>query len=66
MDNPAFRDELEKLINRHSMENGSSTPDFILADFLNQCLIAFDSAVQRREGFYGRATELNMEEKQNG
>lgn len=28
----AFRDDLETLINRHSMENNSNTPDYILAD----------------------------------
>jgi hypothetical protein len=34
-----FRDELEELINRHSMENGSNTPDFVLAEYLVKCLI---------------------------
>lgn len=44
-----FRKEIESLINRHSMENGSDTPDFILADYLVACLTAFDAAVKRRE-----------------
>ena len=47
-----FRSELEKLINKHSMENGSGTPDFILADYLVACLLAFDSAVGKREKWY--------------
>lgn len=48
-----FRKELESLINRHSQENGSNTPDFILADFLTDCLDAFDKAVNRRwDWFY--------------
>ena len=49
-----FRVELEKLINRESRENGSNTPDFILAEYLAQCLAAFDLAVQAREQWYGR------------
>jgi hypothetical protein len=44
-----FRSELENLINRHSKENGSNTPDFILADYLGDCLDAFDKAVTRRK-----------------
>ena len=49
-----FRKELESLVNRHSGENGSNTPDFILADYLTDCLVAFDRAVNRRESWYGR------------
>jgi hypothetical protein len=47
-----FRKDLEKLINSHSMENGSDTPDFILADFLTRCLEAFDAGVSCRRGWY--------------
>lgn len=53
-----FRVELEKLINRESRENGSNTPDFILAEYLAQCLVAFDHAVQARERHYGRPFHL--------
>ncbi len=49
-----FRAELEALINKHSMENGSNTPDFILADFLRGTLANFDLAVKARERWYGR------------
>lgn len=45
---PEFREELQRLLNRHSMENGSDTPDFVLADYLTDCLEAFDRAVRRR------------------
>lgn len=44
-----FRDELETLINKWSKENGSDTPDFILADYLQSCLNAFDEAVRARD-----------------
>jgi hypothetical protein len=52
-----FRPALESLINRHSQENGSNTPDFILATYLTACLDAFDAAVVRREQWYGRRGE---------
>jgi hypothetical protein len=50
---PAFLDQLEDLINRHSMENGSDTPDYILANFLGQCLIAFNEATTTRDKCHG-------------
>jgi hypothetical protein len=49
-----FRQELENLINKNSLENCSNTPDFVLAEFLNGCLRAFDTAVNEREKWYGR------------
>ncbi len=52
-----FREELETLINRHGMEIGSHTPDFILADYLNDCLAVFDKAMCRRTKWYGRGGE---------
>ena len=54
MNRSAFRHDLEGLINRHSMENGSDTPDFMLANYLIACLDAFDEATRRREQWYGR------------
>lgn len=46
--------ELRELLNRHSAEGGSNTPDWILATFLLDCLAAFDAAVLARASFYGR------------
>ena len=54
MSTSQFRKELETLINCQSMENGSDTPDFILADYLTDCLESFDKAMQAREKWYGR------------
>lgn len=54
MNKTEFRKELERLINKYSMENGSDTPDFILADYLVACLDAFDATVKAREKWYGR------------
>lgn len=52
-----FERELETLINRHSKENGSDTPDFILAKYLRTCLDNFNIAVKEREKWYGREKE---------
>lgn len=57
-----FRKEIETAINRHSMENGSNTPDFILAQYLADCLRAFDHAVLHREKWYGRAMKCECPE----
>ncbi len=45
--------ELTAVLNRHSAENGSNTPDYILAEYLKGCLAAFDVATRRREDWYG-------------
>ena len=61
-----FSKELENLINRYSKENGSDTPDFILSDYLNQCLETFDKILQAREQWYGcnlKRTEVILEGK---
>ena len=49
-----FQDELTKLINRYSQENKSGTPDFILAQYIQNSLNAFNLAVNEREKWYGR------------
>lgn len=49
-----LRHEIEQAINRVSAENGSHTPDCILAEYLVSCLAAFDRAVTQRERWYGR------------
>lgn len=54
MEENEFKDELRCLLNRHSRENASNTPDFILAQYLLASLLAFETAVQQRETWYGR------------
>jgi len=51
---PDFISELRGIINKHSMENASNTPDFILAQYLTNCLRAWNQATQQRETWYGR------------
>lgn len=47
-------EEVSTAINRHSRENASNTPDFILAQFMETALVAFETATQQRETWYGR------------
>ena len=54
-----FRDDLQKLINQHSKENGSDTPDLFLADFLVACLAAFDAVTKARDAWYGEGHQLD-------
>ena len=55
-----FVKELREVINRHSRENGSNTPDFVLSGFLEDCLNALDCAVKQRDSWYGRKTPEEM------
>lgn len=49
----SFLNDLESVINKHSRENNSNTPDFILATLLYEVLSAFDKATKSRERWYG-------------
>ncbi len=42
-------DEIRDVLNKHSRENASNTPDFILAAYLKACLEAFEIATVDRE-----------------
>lgn len=52
----ALRDEIQTILNRTNAENGSDTPDFILAEYLTDCLEAFDKATVARRKWFGDAT----------
>jgi len=49
-----FEKDLTHVLNKHSIENGSNTPDFILAEALVRVLTALDGLVRAREKWYGR------------
>jgi hypothetical protein len=51
---PIFATALQDLINSYSKENGSNTPDFILAQYLMDCLDAFDKCSRAREKWFGK------------
>jgi hypothetical protein len=48
-----FEKELSTLINKHSIEGNSDTPDYILAAYMNECLHAFTHAVNTRDIWHG-------------
>lgn len=48
----ALQTELRKLLNAHSAESGSDTPDFILAAYLLRCLDAFDETTLLRDTWW--------------
>jgi len=50
---PCFKEELTSLINKHSKENGSDTPDWVLANYLCGCLEVFEETVKIRSNWYG-------------
>lgn len=47
-----FREELQHLINKFSKENGSDTPDYILAEFMEKCLQVYEETVKRRDAWH--------------
>ena len=49
-----FERALKNLLNKYSMENASSTPDHILAEYMHACLMSFNIATRAREHWYGR------------
>lgn len=49
---PDFRQELKQLINKHSQEQYSNTPDFILVEYILMCLQVYGNTVNRRDEFY--------------
>jgi hypothetical protein len=44
-----FKRELASVLNKYSRENLSNTPDYILAEYLNDCLNTFDKIIQLKE-----------------
>lgn len=47
-----FQKDLELLLNRHSMENGSNTPDWLLAIYLCNCLKNYQDTVYSRQTWF--------------
>lgn len=48
-----FNRELTSLLNKYNKENGSNTPDFMLANYLISCLRTFNYTQNAREKWYG-------------
>ncbi len=47
-----FEEKLSSLINKHSMENTSNTPDYLLAKYLIMCFDAYSLTVKQRDTWF--------------
>lgn len=43
-----FVRDIAKVINKHSWERFSNTPDYILAEYMAGCLTVFENTIQNR------------------
>ena len=48
-----FEKKLREIINEHCLENESDTPDFILTEYMLDCMDAFTDATRARDKWYG-------------
>lgn len=60
----SFEEDLQHLINRHSAESPSGTPDYILAEMLTNVLKTFNEAVGKRAKWRGESVELPALQRQ--
>ena len=44
--------DIQHLLNYHSRENESDTPDFLLAEYLMDCLRAYEKIIKARDKWY--------------
>jgi len=49
---PDLYNEISSVLNKHSAESGSNTPDYVLAQFLLESMTAFNAATNRRDAHY--------------
>lgn len=47
-----FKEDLRTLLHLYSIEAESNTPDYILAQYITDCLDAFERAVKSRDEWY--------------
>ncbi len=47
-----LKKEIECLLNKCCAENESNTPDFLLAEYLIECLKNFDNIIKKRDKWY--------------
>lgn len=52
MERTEFERELEGLINKYSSQSESDSPDFMLAEYLINCLNNFNLITRKRERWY--------------
>lgn len=49
-----LRKQFSTILNCESAENASDTPDFILADYLIECLKTYNRTIKAREEWHGK------------
>jgi hypothetical protein len=54
--------DLARVLDQHSMENASNTPDFLLAEYLERCLAAAEILINRRDAWHGVTPTVTQEE----
>lgn len=54
MEQITLGEEIRMVLNKHCRENASNTPDYILGQYLESCLVAAETMIQQRETWYGR------------
>jgi hypothetical protein len=57
--------DIEGVINKHSAENLSNTPDFILANLMKGCLGLFSTCILSRDKWYGVRLEPGKSGEEN-
>ena len=60
----SLQDDITGILNFHSREINSNTPDFILAQYLMTCLEAFERASNVRENWYGKHLSINNDQEE--
>ena len=60
-----LKEDLAKIIHKHSRESDSDTPDYILGEYLLSCLEAFEMASNQRDNFYKHSHTM-FEVRSNG
>ena len=48
----SLQSDIKNILNKHYAENESDTPDFILAEYLIQCLGSFNKSTVKRDKWY--------------
>lgn len=51
-----FIDELKSLINRHSLDAATNTPDFILTAYLVDQIVSYGTTLERTRGWHSWPT----------
>jgi hypothetical protein len=55
-----LQEEIRAVLNRHSAENISDTPDYILASFLTACLDAWNGSTVERDRWHGFRSSVGL------